>query len=417
MTYGTLPNIRSLFRELSGTGTSYQVTDSMIDDLINSFYLFDFPAQFRSLKLKDNYVFYTIQGVDTYAFDSENYTTVEMPCKVEKNLVQLFQDPSSFYGYWNFNNGAGSQFQQQLATGNGTNGFIGGTITAITNATNAQVTSTNHGLVTGNVVTITGVVGMTQVNGLNFTITFVDANNFLLNVDSTGYGVYVSGGAWTSSIYYGTVSNIPFLRSVNTDITNNPNKISIVPNVLITANTTTGTMNVYDDGNGSLIGDVLNSNGVINYQTGIIQNLTFSQAIPDGNPIYIQYIPIVLNRPEGILFFQNQFTLRPVPDRGYTIELVAYRRPSQALAKANNFYPELTEWWETIAYGAAKKWYEKKLDPEGIAMMDKGLSERYALNDTRTYAQLGKQRCSTIFAQQSSGYGNNFGGFGTGWGQ
>ncbi|MFL5742609.1 MAG: ubiquitin-activating E1 FCCH domain-containing protein [Flavisolibacter sp.] len=66
-----------------------------------------------------------------------------------------------------------------------------GGITGATNAANCQVTSPGHGLVTGNVVTFSNVTGMTQLNGNSYTITVVDANNFLLNVNSTGYGVFV----------------------------------------------------------------------------------------------------------------------------------------------------------------------------------------------------------------------------------
>src|ERR1700687_3430673 len=80
-----------------------------IADYINSFYLYDFPAQFRSLKLKDKYIFNTTQGIDTYAFNSEQYTTVEMPCYCAKREIALFQDPWSFYGV-NFN----WQFQENF---------------------------------------------------------------------------------------------------------------------------------------------------------------------------------------------------------------------------------------------------------------------------------------------------------------
>lgn len=355
MTYGTLPDIITKIRKLTGSGNDFSLTDPMIQDYIDSFYLFDFPAQFRSLKLKDKYVFNTIQGQDVYPFDSENYETVQMPCYVEKRLVKLYQTADQFYGCWGYNNGVGAQFQQNFDFGNGNPGTYSGTVTAI-------------------------------------------------NSDTT----------W-------------LIRSVNTNPSTNPKHISIVQNILITANTVASTLNVYDDGNGNLIGDVLNgpvpivpgSSGTINYQTGVITGLIFSQSIPSGNPIQIQCIPTQLNIPEGILFFQNQFTLRPVPDQGYTVELVTYRRPTQALtADEGGFYPELTEWWETLAFGAAKKIYEDRLDPDGVALMDKSLRERYALNETRTYAQLGKQRMATTFAGQldngtGSGYG---GGSGTGFG-
>jgi hypothetical protein len=68
-------------------------------------------------------------------------------------------------------------------------------ITAITKANPAVVTSTTHGLADGDVVTITGVVGMTELNGKTFIVNVLTANTFeLFDTDSSGYGTYVSGG-------------------------------------------------------------------------------------------------------------------------------------------------------------------------------------------------------------------------------
>jgi len=70
-------------------------------------------------------------------------------------------------------------------------------ITAITNANPAVVTDTGHPLVDGDVVEITGVVGMTEVNSGRYVVEVIDANSFsLLGVDSTGYGTYTSGGTY-----------------------------------------------------------------------------------------------------------------------------------------------------------------------------------------------------------------------------
>lgn len=66
---------------------------------------------------------------------------------------------------------------------------------AITDATNASpivVTATSHGLTTGDLVTISGVVGNTAANSL-FRVTVTDANTFSLD-GSTGSGAYTSGG-------------------------------------------------------------------------------------------------------------------------------------------------------------------------------------------------------------------------------
>ena len=73
----------------------------------------------------------------------------------------------------------------------------------ITNATKAnpcQITSPDHSLITGTLIYIGNVQGMTQLNSAIYTITVVDANNFTLNnIDSTGFSTYTTGGIWNTS--------------------------------------------------------------------------------------------------------------------------------------------------------------------------------------------------------------------------
>lgn len=89
------------------------------------------------------------------------------------------------------------------------------TISAITQASPAQITATNHNLQVGQVIQITGVNGMTQINGNtlspngiyqvlsvinanNFTITYFDAStNTFKPLDSTGFSPYTNGGQIT----------------------------------------------------------------------------------------------------------------------------------------------------------------------------------------------------------------------------
>lgn len=81
------------------------------------------------------------------------------------------------------------------------------TISAITKAANAQVTSTSHGLVVGDIVTFHGVVGMTQINTLTGTVqSVVDANNVTVNINSTGFTTYGSGGI--ANLISGTTTNV-----------------------------------------------------------------------------------------------------------------------------------------------------------------------------------------------------------------
>jgi hypothetical protein len=72
-----------------------------------------------------------------------------------------------------------------------------GLITGATNANPCVITSSNHGLVAGNRVSISSVGGMTQLNGNIYTVGNTNQNTFeLQGVNSIGYGTYTSGGTW-----------------------------------------------------------------------------------------------------------------------------------------------------------------------------------------------------------------------------
>lgn len=89
------------------------------------------------------------------------------------------------------------------------------TITAITNADPGEVTSATHGNADGSIGIITGVVGMTQVNGRAFVVAATATNTFTLKGVSTattqGYGVYTSGGVWTPQ----TMTEVGEVRSIS----------------------------------------------------------------------------------------------------------------------------------------------------------------------------------------------------------
>ena len=353
MSTATLADIITKVRKLTGTGNSLQLTDSTVIDYINSFYLYDFPAEFRSLQLKNVFTFNTIQNLDTYPFDFEHYTTLESPAYVDKRLVPLYDTPWPFYSlFFNW------QEREVFDTGDGTEGPYSGTVLA-----SPIIASVNNNPMTD-----------TQIPGV-----------------------------------------APFAIGTYPQSFDEPNPAR-VQNILISANTATSSLNVTDDGNGNLIGPDVAS-GTINYITGVITNLTFDTGVtvPLGADIEIHYNPSNNAIPQAVLFWQNQITLRPVPDKAYIVEIVAYRRPSQVLLGSINDttgVPELLEWWETLSAGASKKIFEDRQDMDGIVMMDKMLAERYALNETRTYAQLGKQQISTIFSDQLNGFGSGYGGWG-----
>lgn len=68
-------------------------------------------------------------------------------------------------------------------------------ITAITKAASAVLTLGTHPLVAGQSVHVSGVAGMTQINGLRALITAVTATTITVGINSTAFSTYTSGGA------------------------------------------------------------------------------------------------------------------------------------------------------------------------------------------------------------------------------
>lgn len=86
----------------------------------------------------------------------------------------------------------------QVSIGNGS----AKTITDITEADPAVVTSTAHGLAAGTVGRLAAIVGMTELNGKLGVVDNPDTNDFeLAGVDSTEYTPYTSGGTFTPLTY------------------------------------------------------------------------------------------------------------------------------------------------------------------------------------------------------------------------
>lgn len=87
---------------------------------------------------------------------------------------------------------------QEILNSSQTCGFI----TNATQANPCEITSQDHSLITGTVIYIGNVKGMTQLNTTLYTITVVDANHFTLdNTDSTGFSPYTAGtvGNWNAT--------------------------------------------------------------------------------------------------------------------------------------------------------------------------------------------------------------------------
>jgi hypothetical protein len=117
---------------------------------------------------------FTLTAANTSGATTKNYTTASSFAKLDPTLP----------GYFNF-----------VAKDTVLTSLRAFAISAITRANPGKVTTAvAHGFVSGQKVYITGANGMTQINGQLVTVTFIDATNFTVGVDTSVYSVYTSGG-------------------------------------------------------------------------------------------------------------------------------------------------------------------------------------------------------------------------------
>lgn len=89
-------------------------------------------------------------------------------------------------------------------------------ITAVTQANPAVVTSASHGYSNGDRVLVTGVVGMTQLNNREFTVAGATTNTFELSgIDSSAYTAYTSGGSVGKIVEITTTYSVTEVFEIN----------------------------------------------------------------------------------------------------------------------------------------------------------------------------------------------------------
>jgi hypothetical protein len=154
--------------------------------------------------------------------------------------------------------------------------------------------------------------------------------------------------------------------------------------------------------------------GDINYITGAysinFNVATFPSAPALNTSINVQYVPYVANRPQVMLHFDGTFVMRPIPDQVYAVQFEVYVRPTQLLAAGTS--PQLEQWWQYIAYGAAKKILEDRLDTDSLGAILPEYLHQECLALRKTLVQNATQRSSTIYSEN---LGINAWGLGNWW--
>jgi hypothetical protein len=223
------------------------------------------------------------------------------------------------------------------------------------------------------------------------------------SVDSIG-----STGDGVTTNFTGTLPNAPFLQ-------NNVTFTSVAVANVGLINETNTAIAVKDvpsdpfDGTGTFINAISGAAvvGNINYINGLY-NITFPVAPGSGQAINVETVPYQAAQPQALLYYQDTFTVRPVPDESYPINMEVYIRPTELLLVTD--MPELSEWWQYIAYGASKKVFEDRMDLDSVQLIMAEFKKQELLAQRRTIVQYTNERTATIYIDQVSyGPGNGFG--------
>ena len=352
----SLNTIQQKVRRLTRSPSENQLTTSDLNQYINTFVLYDFPETLRLFNLQTTFTFYTQPFVDTYSTTTAIQTD---PLYDFQNQYLTVMPPVYIAGYQAKFMESRDQFY--------------GIYPQLNSIASIGVSGD------GSTVRFTGVINSQQsIIPPNLVQQIVLLRN---NVLFSSVDLYNNGLAMVDTpLISDTVSYIGNLS---------------VPNVPPTS------INIQDP------------NNYINYLTGEFV-VTFETAPGAGQTINSQSIPQQPALPQSILFYDGQFTVRPVPDQPYRVQMEVFKRPTELLAGSQN--PDLNEFWQFISYGCAKKIFEDRMDLESVQMILPEMKNQEALVLRRTIVQQTSQRAATIYTEDSGSDGAYGPGFYSGGG-
>lgn len=356
-TLSTLTQIQDKVRRLTRSPSSAQLSSTDLNNYINTFVLYDFPEQLRTFRLRTQFTFFCNPYQDTYITDES--LPINNPLYNFSNKYTTVHPPLYIAGYNSFY----SQSREQ---------FFG--IYPLTNSITLQ--ANGNGVTTTFSGTITNLQGSIPAPGVTQQTALLQNNVLFSSLDTNLGGL--------------AMIDVPVIDPATGNTTVNGNLY--VPGSQPTTPPT-----------------VITPNNTINYATGVY-TVTFATPPGANEPINAQTVPQIIALPQAMLFYENKFTLRPVPDQPYRINFEVYVRPTELLA--SNQSPELAEWWQYIAYGAAKKVFEDRQDLESVQLIMPEFKTQERLCLRRTLVQQTNERTATIYTEQTGwgagAYGSGF---------
>lgn len=402
-----LQDIITYIRRIVKAPSNALLSDNLIIDYINRFWIMDIQARAQFFDFKTKYQFQTTPGVDKYNMPLYNvqtepgmqtiglypvYQGMLPPAYINGIQVPVQTQKNQFYNIWpNIVQNLG-----QVTLGNGTVGPY--TLNFPLLPENVNQNPPLNGFLRGH-IDIAGVIAAYTATGIYndppitdsadatinipaVPVTSVDARVFITSIDGTGANVVVSDSGWflSGNVNYGllmTPGPAPYGNQILTSVSG--------PNYSTTSNT-------------------------INYLTGIA-TVTFPVPIPAGNTINAQCFLYQSGLPRGILYYNNTITMRTAPDSAYLVEMDAYYTPAALLNTGAAIpYGYMAEY---IARGAARKILSDTGDLEQFAFYEPLFKEQELLVWKRSQRTWTESRTESIYSQgfgQGAGFNNNYGG-------
>lgn len=382
-----LSDIITYVRRLIKSPSNAQITDALIIDYINRFWLMDVDARVQLFDLKTKYQFQTTPGIDQYNMPLYNVQTAPpgsgqnigmfpvyqgfmQSCYVDGIQVPFYTQRDPFFNLWpNY-----LQFLNPAAIGNGTVGPY-------------TITLPFFPALPGH-VDITGIIA-TGTNQDPPLVPSGPSTNFLSIPTTSVYSAvyFTATGANGQNI---VVADSGQFLSDNTN--------SDLYGLLMTPGHA-------PSGNTALVGGYSITSNTVNYNTGVA-NVTFPVAIPAGADIQAQCYFYQQGIPRAILFYNNCLTIRPPCNIPYFIELNAYLTPAAFLVSGDAIpFGYMAEY---IARGAARKLLSDTGDVEQFQFYEPLFREQEVLVWKRSQRQFTATRTGTIFSdlQGQSNYNN-----------
>lgn len=387
-----LNDVITYIRRIIKTPNNTDISDDLLIDYINRFWIMDVDARIQLFDLKKKYSFITQPGVDKYNMPLYDLQVESGSQNI--NFYPVYQGflppvyvngiPISFHTQKNAFFNIFPKVTQYVVLGTGDGGSTYNlNINQISNSTplNPPITALLRGH-----VDITGVIA----TGNNVDPPEVSDLNLDIPVTSVDSAVYLTAMASDGSNIVVADSGQFLLGDTNYGLLMNPGKAPL--------------------GNSALSGGYSTTVNTINYLTGEI-NVTFPASIPSGANIYGQYYLFQSGLPRAMLYYDNTITLRMPPAQQYLVELEGYLTPAAYLQTSDAI--QFAYMSEYIARGAARKIMSDTGDVEQLQFYEPFFIEQERLVWKRSQRQWTSTRTQTIYSQgMGQGFDNAIGNFG-----